>query len=193
MTRYLVIFASIVFMYSEHNVFAQHRTQISESYSISVGYTNMISASHGLSNTSNNFHKGIYIRYAFEYDKKLSPFMFVSYSRKSNHGITDIPQSINIPQNLWSATAGTIIRSKKWPFYNAFYAGIENMKVIYSYESYSLNRSSKNAVIATEIGLKYPMNSFISGDLSFGLRLPFNHNGLNTSWRLGIITDFSKR
>lgn len=177
---FILLFSALI----SNTVFAQQRA----SYSVSAGYTMVASGSHDAPNISTAFPKGAYIRYSFEYDKMLSPFMFISYHRKHDDAVG------NTTPQLWNIVAGATIRGRKnWPLYNTLYAGIENAKLNLAYETYSLRESNKSAVIGGELGLKYPMNSFIAGDLAVGLRLPFNDKGLATGWRLGVIFDFSKR
>ncbi|MXW63544.1 MAG: hypothetical protein F4Y00_01770 [Bacteroidetes bacterium SB0662_bin_6] len=195
MTKYPFFFVFIVSLLSVNMVHAQHRSGLGGSYSVSVGYVNMYSASadnYLPTHVSNVFWRGMYVRYSFEYDKILSPFMFVSYNRKYDDSI------IPVTPQLWNVMGGVKIRNfhgKKWPFYSMISGGIENAKLRIREDTFLLKTTDKNAVINIELGLEYPVDSFVSGDVAFGFRKPFTsvYKGFSTHWRLGVSFDFSKR
>ena len=167
----------------------QQRSLLNFSPSVSAGYAMFASGSHDLPSISTAFWEGAYIRYAFEYGKKLSPFMFVSYNRNQDGEMGEV-----LTSHLWNIVAGTTIRERKgWPFYSAVYAGVENATLDYSYQTTSFTESNKSAVVGGELGLKYPKDSFMHVDIALGFRWPFNDTGLATGWRLGVMFDFSKR
>ena len=195
MTKYLLSLAFVGFISNANIGYAQQSNGLSGSYSVSVGYVNMWSASvdnYLPDYVSNVFSEGMYIRYGFEYGKTLNPFIFVSYNRKSDNTVVPV-----IPQ-LWNVLGGLKIRNfydKKWPFYGIVSGGIENAKLTIKEDNFLLRTADKNAVINIEVGLEYPVDSFISGDVAFGLRRPFTsvYKGSSTHWRLGVSFDFSKR
>jgi hypothetical protein len=195
MTKYFYLLAFVVSLSSTNMAYAQQHNGIGSSYSLSVGYVNMHSGSQNNylpDHVSNFFSRGMYVRYGVEYGKILSPFVFISYSRKYDDSI------ISVTPQLWNVLGGVKIRNfygKKWPFYSVVSGGIENAKLMIKQDTYSLRTADKNAVVYAELGLQYPVDSFISGDIAFGLRKPFTsvYKGLSTHWRLGISFDFYKR
>ncbi len=195
MTKHLLLLAFVVSLFSANTAYSQQGNGLSGSYSVSVGYINTSSGSHGdllPDHVSNVLTKGMYIRYGFEYGKIINPFMFISYNRSYDDSVTPIT-----PQ-LWNLFGGFKFRnfySKKLPLYTTILVGIENAKLRIKDDSYLLQRADQNAVVGLEVGIKYPIESFVSGDIGVGMRKPFTslYKGIDVHFRLGISFDFSKR